>query len=70
MSGDIHIRREGKAGRITLTRPQALNALTYDMVLAIEAALIEWRDGDAIRFRARVVERDVVVLNNGLAKLG
>ncbi|GAA6150327.1 Acyl dehydratase [Pseudooceanicola nitratireducens] len=28
-----------------------------------------WRDGSDIRFRARVVERDVVVLNNGLARL-
>ena len=29
-----------------------------------------WRAGDDISFRARVVERDVVVLNNGLARLG
>jgi acyl dehydratase len=29
-----------------------------------------WRDGAEVRFRARVVERDVVVLNNGLARLG
>jgi acyl dehydratase len=29
-----------------------------------------WRNGDDIRFRARVVERDVIVLNNGLARLG
>ena len=28
-----------------------------------------WRDGTEISFRARVVERDVVVLNNGLARL-
>jgi acyl dehydratase len=26
-----------------------------------------WRDGERVSFRARVVERDVVVLNNGLA---
>ena len=26
-----------------------------------------WREGDKVSFRARVVERDVVVLNNGLA---
>jgi acyl dehydratase len=26
-----------------------------------------WRDGDRVSFRARVLERDVVVLNNGLA---
>ncbi|MFU8881866.1 MAG: enoyl-CoA hydratase/isomerase family protein [Rhodobacterales bacterium] len=45
---DIHIRVEGRAGRITLTRPQALHALTYDMVLAIEAALDRWRDDPAV----------------------
>lgn len=28
-----------------------------------------WRDGDQVSFRARVVERDVVVLNNGLSKV-
>lgn len=28
-----------------------------------------WREGGDIRFRARVVERDVIVLNNGLARL-
>lgn len=39
---DIEIRKDGRAGRITLTRPKALNALTYDMVLLIEAALDRW----------------------------
>lgn len=29
-----------------------------------------WGSGDEVSFRARVVERDVVVLNNGLARLG
>jgi acyl dehydratase len=29
-----------------------------------------WGKGDEVSFRARVVERDVVVLNNGLARLG
>ncbi|MCB2115721.1 MAG: enoyl-CoA hydratase/isomerase family protein [Rhodobacteraceae bacterium] len=41
---DIAIRKEGRAGRITLNRPQALNALTYQMCLEIDAALIAWRD--------------------------
>jgi len=41
---DILIRRVGLAGRITLNRPRAMNALTYDMCLAIEAALDDWRD--------------------------
>lgn len=39
---DILIRREGRAGRITLNRPKALNALTYDMILRIAAALEAW----------------------------
>ncbi len=29
-----------------------------------------WKNGDDISFRSRVVERDIVVLNNGLARLG
>lgn len=41
---DIAIRKEGRAGRITLNRPQALNALTRRMALAIDAALAAWRD--------------------------
>lgn len=45
---DILIRKEGRAGRITLNRPRALNALTYDMCLAIDAALIAWREDDAV----------------------
>lgn len=45
---EVHIRKEGRAGRITLDRPKALNALTYDMALAIEAALDQWRDDAAV----------------------
>ena len=45
---EIDIRVTGRAGRITLNRPAALNALTYDMCLAIDAALDEWRDDDAV----------------------
>ncbi|MEM7732678.1 MAG: enoyl-CoA hydratase/isomerase family protein [Pseudomonadota bacterium] len=46
---DIHIRTQGHAGRITLNRPQALNAMTYDMCLAVEAALDAWAEDDAIQ---------------------
>ena len=28
-----------------------------------------WRDGNVVRFRARVVERDVVAVNNGRAEV-
>ncbi len=45
---DIAVRREGRAGRITLSRPKALNALTYEMCLAIDAALIDWADDPAV----------------------
>ncbi len=45
---DIAIRIEGRAGRITLTRPKALNALTYEMCLAVDAALRDWADDPAV----------------------
>lgn len=45
---DIDIRIEGRAGRITLQRPEALNALTYEMCLAIEAALDNWAEDAAV----------------------
>ncbi len=41
---EIIIRKTGCAGHITLNRPKALNALTWDMCLAIEEALDQWRD--------------------------
>ncbi|SLN11332.1 putative enoyl-CoA hydratase echA8 [Pseudoruegeria aquimaris] len=41
---EITCRKQGRIGRITLTRPKALNALTHGMVQAIDAALLEWRE--------------------------
>jgi enoyl-CoA hydratase len=41
---DVIIRREGRAGRVTLNRPKALNALTPAMCEAIDAALRAWRE--------------------------
>jgi enoyl-CoA hydratase len=46
---DISIRITGQAGRITLMRPEALNAMTYEMCLEIEAALDAWRENDAVK---------------------
>ncbi|WP_417586390.1 enoyl-CoA hydratase/isomerase family protein [Pararhodobacter oceanensis] len=45
---DLIIRTEGRAGRLTLNRPKALNALTHEQCLQTEAALIAWRDDPAV----------------------
>jgi enoyl-CoA hydratase len=46
----VWIRREQRAGRITLNRPKALNALTWPMVKAITAALTAWRDDPTVHY--------------------
>ena len=46
---DLHVRREGAAGRITLNRPKALNSLTLDMVHVFTAALDGWAGDDGVR---------------------
>jgi enoyl-CoA hydratase/carnithine racemase len=45
---DVWVRTEGRAGRITLTRPKALNALTPAMCRAIDAALVAWERDPAV----------------------
>ena len=45
---ELLIRIEGRAGRLTLNRPAALNALTHAMCLQTEAALNAWRDDPAV----------------------
>ena len=45
---ELHCRVVGRIGRITLDRPQALNALTLEMVRVIDAALAEWAQNPAI----------------------
>ena len=45
---EVRIRREDRAGRITLARPETLNALTWAMCLTIESALDEWAGDDAV----------------------
>lgn len=42
-AGEISVRIEGRVGRLTLNRPDALNALTHNMALQIESALLEWQ---------------------------
>ena len=46
--GEIECRIEGHAGRITLNRPKALNALTWEMCLEIDKALMSWADDPAV----------------------
>ncbi|MFN3958615.1 MAG: enoyl-CoA hydratase/isomerase family protein [Parvularculaceae bacterium] len=49
MSGDILFDRCGEWGVVTLNRPDALNALTWDMVKRLRAQLIEWERSAAVR---------------------
>ncbi|MCB1341233.1 MAG: enoyl-CoA hydratase/isomerase family protein [Pseudooceanicola sp.] len=46
---DISIRVTGSAGRITFTRPKALNAMTYEMCMAIDAAMRAWMDDARVK---------------------
>jgi enoyl-CoA hydratase len=45
---EVIIRREGRAGRITMNRPEALNALTYAMVGEIWNALQAWAEDTGV----------------------
>lgn len=65
---DVSIRTANKAGRITLQRPEALNALTHQMCLSIKNALDKWRSDhsveivviDAVGSRAFCAGGDIV----------
>jgi enoyl-CoA hydratase len=46
--GDLIVRREGSAGIIRLNRPKALNAMTLEMSLGIDAALDRFESDSAI----------------------
>ncbi len=48
MTEDVLIRIEGRTGRLSLNRPQALHALDLPMCEAMLAALICWRDDPAV----------------------
>ena len=49
MTDEVLIRSEGSAGFLSLNRPKAIHALTLDMVHAMTAALLEWRDDPDVR---------------------
>lgn len=48
MSEEVVVARRGAAGLITLNRPQALNALTLEMVRAIRGGLDSWARDPAV----------------------
>ena len=48
MTDDILFTRERHIGLITLNRPQALNALTLPMILAMQKQLLHWQDSPDI----------------------
>jgi enoyl-CoA hydratase len=45
----VRFEREGGLGRIHLTRPRAINALSMEMIEAMLDAVRAWRDDDAVR---------------------
>jgi len=49
MTSEVLTRREGAAGILSLNRPKALHALTLDMVHAMTAALVGWRDDPEVQ---------------------
>lgn len=68
--GEIDIRKAGRTGRITLTRPDALNALTYDMILAIEEAVETWADDPDVAMIVMDAEGERAFCSGGdIAKL-
>ena len=50
-AGEVLLEVRDGLGRITLNRPRALNALTQDMVRAIDAALTDWAADPAVPAR-------------------
>lgn len=62
---DISIRITGRAGRITLQRPEALNAMTYEMCTAIETAFDDWRDNPDVHVIVLDAEGDRAFCSGG-----
>ena len=62
---DISIRKTGRAGRITLTRPKALNALTYEMMMAIDAILGDWAEDPEVALVVIDAEGDRAFCSGG-----
>jgi enoyl-CoA hydratase len=52
--GHVRVRRYGRVGRLTLDRPEAINALSLRMMVILDAVLRRWESDSQI---------DVVVLD-------
>ncbi|QDY71227.1 enoyl-CoA hydratase/isomerase family protein [Qingshengfaniella alkalisoli] len=66
----VRIETTGNAGRITLTRPKALNALDRGMCLAVTRALDSWAENDTISLVILAAEGDKAFCAGGdLAKI-
>ena len=48
MTPEVQLHRDGRAGRIVLDRPRALNSLTHGMLTAVRAALDAWAADDTV----------------------
>lgn len=48
MSDEVLVRVEGRVGRLTLNRPQALHALTTNICRLITQALLAWKDDPGV----------------------
>ncbi|MEO5706764.1 MAG: enoyl-CoA hydratase/isomerase family protein [Alteraurantiacibacter sp.] len=49
MSSEILTRREGSIARLSLNRPRAIHALTFDMCEALSDALLAWRGDSSVQ---------------------
>lgn len=73
--GDLLVRRQGRAGRLTLNRPRALNLLSEAMLSGIASALEEWRADaatelvviDAVGGRAFCAGGDIAAVHGRIA---
>ncbi|MCX5209698.1 enoyl-CoA hydratase/isomerase family protein [Kitasatospora sp. NBC_00240] len=48
MTTEVQLHRDGRAGRIVLDRPRALNSLTHGMLTAVREALDSWAADDSV----------------------
>ncbi|WP_186398899.1 enoyl-CoA hydratase/isomerase family protein [Stappia sp. P2PMeth1] len=74
--GELLVRRQGRAGRITLNRPRALNLLSEAMLAGIASALQDWRADpalelvviDAVGGRAFCAGGDIAAVHGRIAR--